>query len=229
MANNYSSIAPFPLESLTTAEFAWLAEEGWEDSQIQYFNQQRSPIVDRSLTMPSFMRPRARKVKTFVGRWVLLTATKRECVSWAEVHGFQSGFRTNHVYLGPLKDGLSWKQPSLRKALAHFLSSILVASEGDRILLHGIGNSENDLKELNWGQERIVSHFKSGILSDANLNLSDSQVFCIESYEWWQNPDGQSAREGVSYLSRRLNQGPAKSLGNHTKRRRSFFGLLGRK
>lgn len=215
-------ISPFPLESLTTKEFAWLHPNSWTEDGGKFWANHRCSRLDSVLKPPPFILKKHQKIKFSRGKWILKTSDR--ILAWAEIHCFHSGFTKAYLHFDCV-------HPVQSDQLSLLISAVIINSEPDVLYLCPLSYMSNETS-------KTLGTFESFTwwLPNSHMWLPPSRIgealvgLRIIPSTWWALEQGQSDRTTLAYLVKRKEfekeRRQRQEVAKNKPRFRGLFGLF---
>ncbi len=202
---------PFAATTLSTNDFRWLHQEGWENYHIEYFAGSRGTIpLLISAPAPAAPRKRGAQLKLWrAGRWILESNTHRgQPLAWAEAQFLAHSFAKTQInlYVSPEAKELS---EQISQALCLLISGCFVLSKSDIVTIIPYGDAPRFLNLLSGMEKKPQLSFLSFGWATPNLPPHSSQLintFSTSKASWAKTVEGHFALRQLSYLEKRLKE-----------------------
>jgi|GEM_PF-1558941 len=207
----------FPLQTVSTSRFLWLAEEAWEEPQIRFVAAVASHCNGSNFwrffegkSVRNYPRPRQ------LGRWILVGSDTREAPELlAEVWTEPGRFGKLHIFFKDAGRFPTFPSDLLSQSLSFLLSAILIAGKADVLCIAGtdiIQSSFEWLKgndEVAW-QRRVWSPIENfEYLGTHAQTFRQHIIFDADATRWWENPVNASVKKDLHYLEVRFMPKPS--------------------
>lgn len=233
------SIARFPSNSLSTAQFRWLHENAWEDAHKSYFfslSLKKLPLG--ILSPPPLVRQRRQRTSPEQGARYILDLPHGTPAAGLDIQVTFGSFTTLHVLISPLclaGANSDWSSSTGRQALAFMISGAIIMSGADVVRLVPYSPLvEQQLVRLGWGRPRTIwtpwqemawlYRLKRGLYDSRGLML---QILELIPADWWLSADGIESHKSLGYLEKQQTmEQRAEQLATQPKRRPGIFSRL---
>jgi hypothetical protein len=198
----------FPLQTVSTSRFLWLAEEAWEEPQIRFVAAVASHCNGSNFwrffegkSVRNYPRPR------MLGRWILVGSDTRDAPELlAELWSEPGRFGKLDVFFKDAGAFPKFDAEKLSQSLSFILSAFLIAGKADVLSIAAtdvIQSSFDWLKgndEVAW-QRRVWSPVENlEYLGATAKTFHQHVVFDADAMQWWDNPVNALVKKDLHYL-----------------------------
>jgi hypothetical protein len=227
-------ITTFPRLTLSTSDFKWLSEEGFEETHYRFLNENQfltplrlfAPFPSATGKGRGLYNPAKSQ-----GTWIL-------CDPFEEIRGFSQvqviHTRFTRAYLIVNMPGFSGAQGFA--ALSFFVSGIFLLTGADQIsILSGQKKLGEDMHQLGWGESLTLwsPNLNPYIARDGNDKPTAGgrwPVVRLDSSQWWDKEPGSCHFESLKYIQKRLSRPHRTARFKDRRPQRGLFSrMFGRK